>query len=242
MNIEILLSKSINKFKQTIQIIAPLIILYTILSYLFTPPIIRTYQLEQNLDILLSQINSQDIIFSALLIFIFSLYTIIINQFIFINIKKTIFKISDTFGALILLFIIYVILFASFLLMSLIIPIPDLMGMLFMILYAALFFTIYIKIDYNKSYLESLIIGYMLFTKNFKSILKLLLMHGLALIIITYSMVIVGLLVTQIIGTMSIILINILFYIFSYLLSIIWIYFYFSLDKKFITEKNDHQL
>jgi len=237
MNIEILLSKSINKFKQTIQIIVPLIILYTILSYLFTPPILRTYQLEQNFDILLSQINNQDIMFSILLIFIFSLYTIIINQFIFINIKKTIFKISDTFGALILLFIIYVILFASFLLMSLIIPIPDLMGMLFMILYAALFFTIYIKIDYNKSYLESLIIGYMLFTKNFKSILKLLLMHGLALIIITYSMVIVGLLVTQIIGTMSIILINILFYIFSYLLSIIWIYFYFSLDKKFITEK-----
>lgn len=237
MNIEILLSKSINKFKQTIQIIAPLIILYTILSYLFTPPILRTYQLEQNFDILLSQINNQDIMFSILLIFIFSLYTIIINQFIFINIKKTIFKISDTFGALILLFIIYVILFASFLLMSLIIPIPDLMGMLFMILYAALFFTIYIKIDYNKSYLESLIIGYMLFTKNFKSILKLLLIHGLALIIITYSMVIVGLLVTQIIGTMSIILINILFYIFSYLLSIIWIYFYFSLDKKFITEK-----
>tara|TARA_B110001454_G_scaffold151143_1_gene140460 strand:- start:18 stop:557 length:540 start_codon:yes stop_codon:yes gene_type:complete len=178
--------------------------------------------------------------FSILLIFIFSLYTIIINQFIFINIKKTIFKISDTFGALILLFIIYVILFASFLLMSLIIPIPDLMGMLFMILYAALFFTIYIKIDYNKSYLESLIIGYMLFTKNFKSILKLLLIHGLALIIITYSMVIVGLLVTQIIGTMSIILINILFYIFSYLLSIIWIYFYFSLDKKFISEKNNN--
>ena len=237
MNIEILLSKSINKFKQTIQIIVPLIILYTILSYLFTPPILRTYQLEQNFDILLSQINNQDIMFSILLIFIFSLYTIIINQFIFINIKKTIFKISDTFGALILLFIIYVILFASFLLMSLIIPIPDLMGMLFMILYAALFFTIYIKIDYNKSYLESLIIGYMLFTKNFKSILKLLLIHGLALIIITYSMVIVGLLVTQIIGTMSIILINILFYIFSYLLSIIWIYFYFSLDKKFITEK-----
>ena len=237
MNIEILLSKSINKFKQTIQIIAPLIILYTILSYLFTPPIVRTYQLDQNLDILLSQINSQDIIFSVLLIFIFSLYTIIINQFIFINIKKTIFKISDTFGALILLFIIYVILFTSFILMSLILPIPDLAGMLFMILYAALFFTIYIKIDYNKSYLESLIIGYMLFTKNFKSILKLLLIHGLALIIITYSMVIVGLLVTQIIGTMSIILINILFYIFSYLLSIIWIYFYFSLDKKFITEK-----
>tara|TARA_B110000263_G_scaffold89477_1_gene78191 strand:- start:2581 stop:3312 length:732 start_codon:yes stop_codon:yes gene_type:complete len=243
MNIEILLSKSINKFKQTIQIIAPLIILYTILSYLFTPPIVRTYQLDQNLDILLSQINSQDIIFSVLLIFIFSLYTIIINQFIFINIKKTIFKISDTFGALILLFIIYVILFTSFILMSLILPIPDLAGMLFMILYAALFFTIYIKIDYNKSYLESLIIGYMLFTKNFKSILKLLLMHGLALIIITYSMVIVGLLVTQIIGTRSsIMLINILFYIFSYLLSIIWIYFYFSLDKKFIAKKNNHQL
>ena len=50
MNIEILLSKSINKFKETIQTIAPLIILYTILSYLFTPPILRSYQLEQNFE------------------------------------------------------------------------------------------------------------------------------------------------------------------------------------------------
>ena len=237
MNIEILLSKSIKKFKETIQTIAPLIILYTILSYLFTPPILRTYQLEQNFEIILSQINSQDVIFSILLILIFSLYTIIINQFIFTNIKKTVFKLSHTINTLILLFIIYGILIISFLLLILIVPIPDLVLILFVILYVALFFTIYIKIDYNKSYLESLIIGYMLFIKNFKSIFKLLLIHMLALIVITYSMVMGGVLVTQIIGAISVILINILFYMVSYLLSIIWIYFYFSLDKNFVTDK-----
>jgi len=237
MNIEILLSKSIKKFKETIQTIAPLIILYTILSYLFTPPILRTYQLEQNFEIILSQINSQDLIFSILLILIFSLYTIIINQFIFTNIKKTVFKLSHTINTLILLFIIYGILIVSFLLLILVVPFPDLVLILFVILYVALFFTIYIKIDYHKSYLESLIIGYMLFIKNFKSIFKLLLIHVLALIVITYSMVMGGVLVTQIIGAISVILINILFYMVSYLLSIIWIYFYFSLDKNFVTDK-----
>ena len=237
MNIEILLSKSINKFKETIQTIAPLIILYTILSYLFTPPILRTYQLDQNFEIILTQINSQDIIFSILLIAIFNLYTIIINQFIFINIKKTIFKISDTFSILVLLFIIYLILCISFVLMIFIIPIPDLVFILLIILYVALFLTIYIKMDYNKSYLESLVIGYMLFTKNVTSILKLLLIHGLALILIIYAMVMVGLIATQILGTLSIILINLLFYFASYLLSIIWIYFYFTLNKDFITNK-----
>jgi len=237
MNIEILLSKSIKKFKETIQIIAPLIILYTILSYLFTPPILRTYQLEQNFEIILSQINSQDLIFSILLILIFSLYTIIINQFIFTNIKKTVFKLSHTINTLILLFIIYGILIVSFLLLILVVPFPDLVLILFVILYVALFFTIYIKIDYHKSYLESLIIGYMLFIKNFKLIFKLLLIHVLALIVITYSMVMGGVLVTQIIGAISVILINILFYMVSYLLSIIWIYFYFSLDKNFVTDK-----
>ena len=235
MNIEILLSKSINKFKETIQTIAPLIILYTILSYLFTPPILRSYQLEQNFEIIATQIKSQDIIFSILLIAIFNLYTIIINQFIFINIKKTTFKISDTLSLLVLLFMIYLILIMSFVFMIFIFPIPDLVLILLVILYIAFFFTIYIKIDYNKSYLESFIIGYMLFTKNIGSILKLILMHGLALILITYGMVMVGLIATQILGALSIIIINILFYFASYLLSIIWIYFYFTLNKDFIT-------
>ena len=237
MNIEILLSKSINKFKETIQTIAPLIILYTILSYLFTPPILRSYQLEQNFEIIATQIKSQDIIFSILLIAIFNLYTIIINQFIFINIKKTTFKISDTLSLLMLLFIIYLILIMSFVFMIFIFPIPDLVLILLVILYIALFFTIYIMIDYNKSYLESFIIGYILFTKNIKSILKLILMHGLALILITYGMVMVGLIATQILGALSIVVINILFYFASYLLSIIWIYFYFTLNKDFITNK-----
>jgi hypothetical protein len=239
MNIEILLSKSINKFKETIQTIAPLIILYTILSYLFTPPTLRSYHIEQNLDILISQINNQDVIFSILLILILNIYTVVINQFIFINIKNEIFKLSQTISALILLFIIYGILITSFLLMSLIIPLPDLVLILFIILYIALFFTLYIKLDYNKSYLNSLTSGYVLFTKNFKLIFKLLLMHGLALMIITYGMVILGLFVSQIIGKMSIILINILFYFLSYFLSIVWVYFYLSLDKNFISIKND---
>ena len=237
MNIEILLSKSINKFKETIQTIAPLIILYTILSYLFTPPILRSYQLEQNFEMIANQIKSQDIIFSILLIAIFNLYTIIINQFIFINIKKTIFKISDTLSLLVLLFIIYLILCISFIVMIFIFPIPDLVLILLVMLYVALFFTIYVKIDYNKSYMESFIIAYMLFTNNITSILKLILMHGLALILITYGMVMVGLIATQILGNLSIVVINILFYFTSYLLSIIWIYFYFTLNKDFITNK-----
>ena len=237
MNIEILLSKSINKFKETIQTIAPLIILYTILSYLFTPPILRSYQLEQNFEMIANQIKSQDIIFSILLIAIFNLYTIIINQFIFINIKKTIFKISDTLSLLVLLFIIYLILCLSFIVMIFIFPIPDLVLILLVMLYVALFFTIYVKIDYNKSYMESFIIAYMLFTNNITSILKLILMHGLALILITYGMVMVGLIATQILGSLSIVVINILFYFASYLLSIIWIYFYFTLNKDFITNK-----
>ena len=233
MNIEILLSKSINKFKETIQTIAPLIILYTILSYLFTPPILRSYQLEQNFELIANQIKSQDIIFSILLIAIFNLYTIIINQFIFINIKKTIFKISDTLSLLVLLFIIYLILCLSFIVMIFIFPIPDLVLILLVMLYVALFFTIYVKIDYNKSYMESFIIAYMLFTNNITSILKLILMHGLALILITYGMVMVGLIATQILGALSIVVINILFYFASYLLSIIWIYFYFTLNKDY---------
>ena len=237
MNIEILLSKSINKFKETIQTIAPLIILYTILSYLFTPPILRSYQLEQNFEMIANQIKSQDIIFSILLIAIFNLYTIVINQFIFINIKKTIFKLSDTLSLLVLLFIIYLILCISFIVMIFIFPIPDLVLILLVMLYVALFFTLYVKIDYNKSYVESFIIAYMLFTNNITSILKLILMHGLALILITYGMVMVGLIATQILGALSIVVINILFYFASYLLSIIWIYFYFTLNKDFITNK-----
>jgi len=237
MNIEILLSKSINKFKETIQTIAPLIILYTILSYLFTPPILRSYQLEQNFELIANQIKNQDIIFSILLIAIFNLYTIVINQFIFINIKKTIFKLSDTLSLLVLLFIIYLILCISFIVMIFIFPIPDLVLILLVMLYVALFFTLYVKIDYNKSYMESFIIAYMLFTNNITSILKLILMHGLALILITYGMVMVGLIATQILGALSIVVINILFYFASYLLSIIWIYFYFTLNKEFITNK-----
>ena len=237
MNIEILLSKSINKFKETIQTIAPLIILYTILSYLFTPPILRSYQLEQNFEMIANQIKSQDIIFSILLIAIFNLYTIVINQFIFINIKKTIFKLSDTLSLLVLLFIIYLILCISFIVMIFIFPIPDLVLILLVMLYIALFFTIYVKIDYNKSYVESFIIAYMLFTNNITSILQLIFMHGLALILITYGMVMVGLIATQILGALSIVVINILFYFASYLLSIIWIYFYFTLNKDFITNK-----
>jgi len=233
MNIEILLSKSINKFKETIQTIAPLIILYTILSYLFTPPILRSYQLEQNFELIANQIKNQDIIFSILLIAIFNLYTIVINQFIFINIKKTIFKLSDTLSLLVLLFIIYLILCISFIVMIFIFPIPDLVLILLVMLYVALFFTIYVKIDYNKSYMESFIIAYMLFTNNITSILKLILMHGLALILITYGMVMVGLIATQILGALSIVVINILFYFASYLLSIIWIYFYFTLNKDY---------
>ena len=234
-NIETLLLKSVNKFKETYKSIAPLIILYTLLSYLFTPPTLRSLQLKQNFDDLLMQINNQDVLFSILLALIFSLYTIVINQFILINIKRTVFKISRTINALILFFILYIILLLSVLFMVLIIPIPDLILVFFIIMYVSLFFSIYINLDYNKTLIECLVICYILFTKNFKNIFKLILMHGLALVLITYAMVIAGLFVTQIIGNMSIVIINILFYFSSYFLSIVWVYYYLSMDKKFIS-------
>ena len=46
MNIEALLSKSINKFKQTIKIVLPLIILYTIISYMWTPAFLQSFSIE----------------------------------------------------------------------------------------------------------------------------------------------------------------------------------------------------
>ena len=77
--------------------------------------------------------------------------------------------------------------------------------------------------------------GYMLFQHNIKNIFILLIAHFLALITSTYIIVMIGVVMNQVFfGNMSIILINILFYIVSYFLSIIWIYFYLSLDKKML--------
>ena len=96
MNIEKILSKSASKFRETVRSVTPLIILYTILSYIFTPSILRDLQIEQNLDNLMSEMKNHDIFSSLLLVLTFSFYTIFINQFIITNIKKQIFKISDS--------------------------------------------------------------------------------------------------------------------------------------------------
>ena len=66
MNIEKILSKSASKFRETVRSVTPLIILYTILSYIFTPSILRDLQIEQNLDNLMSEMKNHDI-FSSLL-------------------------------------------------------------------------------------------------------------------------------------------------------------------------------
>ena len=92
--------KSASKFRETVRSVTPLIILYTILSYIFTPSILRDLQIEQNLDNLMSEMKNHDIFSSLLLVLTFSFYTIFINQFIITNIKKQIFKISDSMSAL----------------------------------------------------------------------------------------------------------------------------------------------
>ena len=56
MNIEKILSKSVSKFKETITSISPIIILYTILSYIFTPNNLRNFQLDQNFETITSNI------------------------------------------------------------------------------------------------------------------------------------------------------------------------------------------
>ena len=103
---------------------------------------------------------------------------------------------------------------------------------IYLILYVYMFFGLYIKIDTQKSNLECLLSSYILCLDNLKNIFKLILFHILAIIIITYSIVILGLFTSQIAGSYSIILINILFYIASYFLSIVWIYAYFDFKQK----------
>ena len=85
MNIEKILSKSASKFRETVRAVTPLIILYTILSYIFTPSILRDLQIEQNLDNLMSEMKNHDIFSSLLLVLTFSFYTIFINQFVITN-------------------------------------------------------------------------------------------------------------------------------------------------------------
>ena len=126
----------------------------------------------------------------------------------------------------------FILLFLLFLFLVIIIPIPDLVILFILILYVYTFFGFYIKIDTQKSNLECLLNSYILCLKNLKNIFKLILFHILAIIIITYSIVILGLFTSQIAGSYSIILINILFYIASYFLSIVWIYAYFDFKQK----------
>ena len=88
----------------------------------------------------------------------------------------------------------------------------------------------------NNFDLSSLKVGFILPAFNeYENIFILLIAHFLALITSTYIIVMIGVVMNQVFfGNMSIILINILFYIVSYFLSIIWIYFYLSLDKKML--------
>ena len=203
---------------------------------MWTPAFLQSFSIDQDFNYALTEFSIQDIIFGLLLLISFNLYTSVINQFIFVQIKNDVFKISRLVDLSLFLFLVYGILFVASLLITFIIPIPDLVIILLLILYTILFLSIYIKIDYNdKSYVESIIMGYMLFQHNIKNIFISLIAHFLALITSTYIIVMIGVVMNQVFfGNMSIILINILFYIVSYFLSIIWIYFYLSLDKKML--------
>ena len=232
MNIEKILSKSVSKFKETITSISPIIILYTILSYIFTPNNLRNFQLDQNFETITSEIKTADVLFSLILILIFSLYTVFINQFIITNLKNKVFKISESISALSYMLLMYGLLLFSFTLLVLTFPIPDLVIFFILILYICMFFGLYIKIDVQKKNLDCILDGYFFCKHNFKNIFKIIIFHLLSIIVITYSIVILGFFASQIIGSFSIIFINILFYMASYFLSIAWIYAYFDLKQK----------
>jgi len=95
-----------------------------------------------------------------------------------------------------------------------------------------MFFGLYIKIDLQKKNLDCILDGYFFCKHNFKNIFKIIIFHLLSIIVITYSIVILGFFASQIIGPLSIIFINILFYMASYFLSIAWIHAYFDLKQK----------
>ncbi|SVE48751.1 uncharacterized protein METZ01_LOCUS501605, partial [marine metagenome] len=161
-------------------------------------------------------------------------YNLLIIKFIFINFQnnnKT-FKLDEVFNLFILFSSIYILSLFPPMLIMLFIPF---LGALFMpFIYIALFFAIYIKLEFQTSILDSLVKSYLVFKYNMSNMLTLCLIHCAGALMIIYATTLLGVPLTYIFGNFSTIFQQIFMNIGHYLLSIIWVSFYFSLDRSII--------
>ena len=236
MNIETLLSKSINKFNQTIRIVLPFIILYTLIYRILSPSTFNELLISniENLEEVNFNLQSNDIIFMVLSFVLSMIYNLLIIKFIFISLKnnKKTFRLNEIFSLFILLLSIYILSIVPPMFMTLFIPF---LGVLLVpIIYMALFFSIYIMLEFHTSFLDSLMNSYLLFKHNMSNILVLCLIHCAGVLMIIYATTLLGVPLTYIVGNLSTIFQQIIMNIGHYLLSIIWVCFYFSLDRSII--------
>ena len=236
MNIETLLSKSINKFNQTIKIALPFIILYTLIYRILSPSIFNESIISNinNFESVNFNFESNQIIFMILSFMLSMVYNLLIIKFIFVNVQNNqkIFKINEIFNLLILLSLVYALSILPPMLIMLFIPLLG--AFLIPIIYIALFFSIYIKLESEKSFLESLIMSYVLFKNNISNMVTICLIHCSGALMIIYATTLLGIPLTQLFGQGAIIFQQIFMNIGYYLLSIIWVCFYFSLDRSII--------
>jgi len=236
MNIETLLSKSINKFNQTIRIVLPFIILYTLIYRILSPSTFNELLISniENLEQVNFNLQSNDIIFMVLSFVLSMFYNLLIIKFIFISLKnnKKTFRLDEIFSLFILLLSSYILSIVPPMLITLLIPF---LGILLVpIIYIALFFSIYIMLEFHTSVLDSLVKSYALFKNNISNMLVLCLIHCAGALMIIYATTLLGVPFSYIAGNFTMIFQQIFMNIGHYLLSIIWICFYLSLDRSCI--------
>ena len=168
MKIEALFSKSYTTFFKTIKLVAPLIVVFTVLQLIFS---------SANLDIEQILLDfSEAASFSMLISVILGLiYNVIITQYIFdyyhgvnklqFNINKIFIYASKIIGLYIISVIpclIMLLLFSSINYLGLLLPVY-----MFLFIYVALFFSQYFIICYNARLKESIINSYTLIRNNY---------------------------------------------------------------------------
>ena len=236
MNIEKLLSKSINKFNQTIRIVLPFIILYTLIYRILSPSIFNESFISniQYLEEVNVNLQSNDMIFMILSFVLSMIYNVLIIKVIFFNFNnnKKIFKVDELLRLFALLSLIYI--FTIFPSMVITLFIPFLGVLLAPIIYMALFFSIYIMLEFQTSFLGSLVKSYLLFTNNMSNMLVLCLIHCAGALMIIYATTLLGAPLMYIFGDLNTIFQQIFMNIGHYLLSIIWVCFYFNVDRSVI--------
>ena len=236
MNIEKLLSKSINKFNQTIRIVLPFIILYTLIYRILSPSIFNESFISniQYLEEVNVNLQSNDMIFMILSFVLSMIYNVLIIKVIFFNFNnnKKIFKVDELLRLFALLSLIYI--FTIFPSMVITLFIPFLGVLLAPIIYMALFFSIYIMLEFHTSFLDSLVKSYLLFKNNMSNMLVLCLIHCAGALMIIYATTLLGAPLMYIFGDLNTIFQQIFMNIGHYLLSIIWVCFYFNVDRSVI--------